>query len=137
MQTTRGDRRAESWGRRPAVTAAIAVVGAVAVWTVARFAGADLRVHSGATIREVGLGSVVTVSLLAVVAGGLTHRLATRWARGHRVWQVVAAVVLVLSLTGPMGATTLAAGAALAAMHLLVGLTVIVRQPRRTARGVA
>jgi hypothetical protein len=128
---------ARSWQRRLAVTALMTVAGAVAVWAVAQLAGADLRVHSGASIRPVGLGSVVTVSLLAALAGGLTHRLATRWASGPRVWTVVAAAVLVLSLSGPASATTLAAGATLAAMHLLVGTTVILRQARRSQRGVA
>jgi hypothetical protein len=99
--------------------------------------GIDLAVRSGGDVRPVGLVSVIAVSLLAAVAGGLTHRLAGRWTHGPRVWTVVAAIVLVVSLTGPLGATTAAAGAVLAAMHLVVGLTVILRQPRRTARGVA
>jgi hypothetical protein len=45
--------------------------------------------------------------------------------------------VLVVSLSGPASATTVAGGAALAAMNLLVGMTVILRQSRRSARGVA
>jgi hypothetical protein len=144
MTTTQAARRATStkgpgkaWGRRLAMTSLVAAAGAVVVWAVAEAAGVDLAVHSGADIRPVGLGSVIAVSLLAALAGGLTHRLATRWARGARVWTCVAAAVLVVSLSGPASATTLAGGAALAAMHLLVGLTVILRQPRRATRGVA
>jgi hypothetical protein len=128
---------ARSWQRRLAVTALMTVAGAVAVWAVAQLAGVDLRVHSGASVRPVGLGSVVTVSLIAAVAGGLTHRLAIRRTRGHGLWTAVAAAVLVVSLSGPASATTVAGGAALAAMHLLVGMTVILRQSRRSARGVA
>jgi hypothetical protein len=128
---------ARSWQRRLAATSLMATTAAVTVWAVAELAGVHLAVRSGGEVRPVGLGSVIVVSLLAAVAGGLTHRLASRWARGHRVWQVVAAVVLVLSLTGPLGATSMAAGAALAGMHVLVGSTVVLRQSRRTARGVA
>jgi lysylphosphatidylglycerol synthetase-like protein (DUF2156 family) len=125
------------WQRRLAATSLIATGAAVTVWAIATAAGIDLAVRSGGEVRPIGLGSVLTVALLAAVAGGLTHRLAGRWARGQRVWTVVATIVLVLSLTGPLGATTAAGAAALAAMHLVVGLTVIVRQSRRTSRGVA
>jgi hypothetical protein len=125
------------WQRRLATTALATAGAAVALWAIAEASGIDLAVRSGGVVRPVGLVSVITVSLLATLAGGLTHRLASRWARGPRVWTVVAAIVLVLSLTGPLGATTAAAGAVLAAMHLVVGVTVILRQPRRTARGVA
>ncbi len=125
------------WQRRLATTTLMATGAAVAVWAVAEAAGIDLAVRSGGQVRPIGLASVITVSVLAALAGGLTHRLSTRWARGPSIWTAVASSLLVVSLTGPLGAITVAAGAALAAMHLIVGLTVIVRHSRRTSRGVA
>jgi hypothetical protein len=54
----------------------------------------------------VGLANVLLVSGLAAVAGGLTRCLLARPRRGVLVWNVVAVVVLVLSLAGPAGAAT-------------------------------
>jgi Family of unknown function (DUF6069) len=119
--------------RMAAVTLASAGC-ATGVWVVAaRLAGVDLVVHSGSGTQTVTLASVLVVSVLASVVGGLSHRLAERWVRGPRVWTILAVTVLVLSLVGPAGAVTPAAAMSLAAMHLVVGLLVILGQSRRRA----
>jgi hypothetical protein len=123
--------------RRLAVTTAAAAAAAATVWTGTQLAGIDLAVRSGAEVRSVGLASVLTVSVLAALAGGLTHRFSTRWAWGAKAWTALAFAVLLLSLAGPLGATTSAGVLALAGMHLCVGAVVILGQPRTASRGVA
>lgn len=54
-----------------------------------------------------------SVATIAAAAGGLL------------VWVIIALVMLVLSLLGPLGAATAGAGVTLAAMHLVVGTTLI------------
>ena len=44
-----------------------------------------------------------------------------RSTRGLRVWTILACVVWALSFVGPLGATTVSAGVALALLHLGVG----------------
>jgi hypothetical protein len=46
--------------------------------------------------------------------------------RGMRWWTVVACSVTVVSMLGPLGATTATAGVALASLHLLVAAVVVV-----------
>jgi hypothetical protein len=106
-----------------AVTAA-----ALLIWVVAdRFAGVDLTVGSGAGAREVGPGAVTVVSGLAgLAAAGLAWLLARLTSRPRRSWTVLASSTLVVSLVGPLGAASPAAGLTLAAMHVVVGATLIV-----------
>ena len=126
------------WPKRLASVTLVAVAAAATVWLLTvQVAGVDLVVRSGSGRRSVDLGGVLAASALAGVLGGLTHRWSTRWARGPRAWTGVAVVVLVLSLAGPAGAATLGAAAALAAMHLAVGMTVIVGLLRQRPGGVA
>lgn len=90
-------------------------MAAVLAWLVAvPIVGIDLLVRpGGGAAQQVGLGSVVTVSLLASLLGwgllALLERLVRR--RALTAWTVVAVVVLMLSLTGPL---TAAANAAVA-----------------------
>jgi hypothetical protein len=75
----------------------------------------------------VGPGAVAVVSGLAgLAAGGLAVLLTRLTARARSIWHVVAVVILVLSLTGPLGAASASAGVTLTAMHLVVGATLIV-----------
>jgi Family of unknown function (DUF6069) len=135
-------RRSATRGRagRRASTVAAAVLAAVIVWLVAvPVAGLELRVLLGGAIQEVGIGSVVTVSLLATLIGwgllALLERLLP--ARARTAWTAIAGSVLVLSLAGPLtGGTTPAVAATLALMHLAVGAVMILGL-RRSARPVA
>ncbi|MDN5856341.1 MAG: DUF6069 family protein, partial [Actinomycetia bacterium] len=81
--------------------------------------GIDLSARSGDSIVTIDLSLVMGVSLVAGVAA-LLWLIALRrlTARPDRNWTITAAVVLVLSLAGPAGATSLGAGIALACMHL-------------------
>jgi hypothetical protein len=126
--------------RERGLTVAAAVVAAVLAWLVAvPIVGIDLLVRpGGGAVQQVGLGSVVTVSLLASLLGwgllALLERLVPR--RALTAWTVVAVVVLMLSLTGPLTAAANAAVAiALVLMHLVVGAVLIMGLRRSTVRG--
>jgi hypothetical protein len=115
-------------------------VAAVLAWLVAvPIVGIDLLVRpGGSAAQQVGLGSVVAVSLLASLLGwgllALLERLVSR--RALTAWTVVAVVVLMVSLTGPLTAAANAAVAiALVLMHLLVGAVLIMGLRRTTVRG--
>jgi hypothetical protein len=120
----------------------LAILGTIActlaVWVAARsLAGVDLgvRLGPGTAVTQVGPVAVAATSLLAgLAAWGLLAVLERTTRRPGRVWTVIAVAVLIVSLTGPLGAAVTPAGrAALAAMHLVAGL-VLVPSLARTAR---
>jgi hypothetical protein len=132
MTQTITARRTRRW-----IWIAIAAAAGLAVWTLAvPLAGVDLTVGSGAAAQTVGPVAVVTVSLVTgAAAWALLAFLQARFRHGRRAWQIIAGVVLVLSLLGPAGMG--ASGAALAvliAMHLAVGAVLILGLPRRHTR---
>lgn len=138
--TTRNRRSTIGRIRQRVLTVAAAVVAAVLAWLVAvPIVGIDLLVRpGGGAAQQVGLGSVVAVSLLASLLGwgllALLERLISR--RALTAWTVVAVVVLMLSLTGPLTAAANAAVAiALVLMHLVVGAVLIIGLRRTTVRG--
>ena len=138
--TTRNRRSTIGRIRQRVLTVAAAVVAAVLAWLVAvPIVGIDLLVRpGGGAAQQVGLGSVVAVSLLASLLGwgllALLERLVSR--RALTAWTVVAVVVLMLSLTGPLTAAANAAVAiALVLMHLVVGAVLIMGLRRTTVRG--
>jgi hypothetical protein len=109
---------------------AAAAVGALALWTVeTRLLGVDLAVRTGDTTQEVTGVAVVVTTLGAGLAATLTAWLVDRVAprRSRAIWTVLASAVLVVSLLGPLGATSTAATVGLVALHLLVGLTFLLR----------
>lgn len=114
-----------------------AVGAALAGWLVTvPLLGIDLRVQpGGGAAQTVEAATVLAVSLTAAVAGWALLALLERSTRRARTtWTVLAAVVLLLSLAGPLtGAVTAAAGFVLAALHLLVG-AVLIPGLRRTSR---
>ncbi len=122
-------------GRALMVIAAVAA--AVAVWLVARLAGADLTVEqgSGGGAAHVGLVMVAAMSAVAGLAGwGLLAVLERSTPRARTLWTYAALGVLVISLVGPLGAGT-TAGTKLALMgaHLATA-AVLVAGLRRTVR---
>ena len=138
--TTRNRRSTIGRIRQRVLTVAAAVVAAVLAWLIAvPIVGIDLVVRpGGGAAQQVGLGSVVAVSLLASLLGwgllALLERLVSR--RALTAWTVVAVVVLMLSLSGPLTAATNAAVAiALVLMHLVVGAVLIMGMRRTTVRG--
>jgi hypothetical protein len=109
----------------------LTVLGAMSVanagWAIAVQAGADLTVQRGSGTTHVGPLAVTLTSLGVGLAAWLLLELLERWTRRPRlIWRIVACVVLVLSLTGPLAATTGAGLAVLAGLHLVVGSILIV-----------
>jgi hypothetical protein len=99
--------------------ALVAAVVTWALWTEA--AGITLAAEG----RDVGLGAVIVTTLLVSAAGVGLARVLGRRTAGVRTWTFVAAGVWVLSLLGPLGATTTSAVVALASLHLVVGAVVL------------
>ena len=116
-------RRAPAIGDVGIVVAATVV--ALGGWLAWQVAGVDLTVRSADQVREVGAGSVGVTAVLASLAGVGLIRLLNRRGSGLSTWTVIAGVVWAVSMLGPIGATTLAAGLGLASLHLLVGAMVM------------
>jgi ABC-type siderophore export system fused ATPase/permease subunit len=97
-------------------------------------AGVELTAGDGAAARTVGPVAVAVVSLASGAAGwGLLAFLRRRLRGGRRAWRVIACAVLALSLLGPIGmGASAAATAVLVAMHLAVGVTLILGLPAST-----
>lgn len=121
-----------------AAAVAGAVVAAVVVWTLAvRVAGVHLVVSTGSGgQQQIGLSLVVAVSLAAGLAGWALLAVLERWTRRPaRAWSATALLVLLVSLSGPAtAATTVVAGATLAALHLAVGAVLIPALARTAVR---
>lgn len=113
------------------LAAGTAAAAALVGWVVAGpIAGVDLavRIGSAATApQHIGLASVLVVSLLAAMAAwGMLAVLERRTKHGRRIWTVLALVLLVFSLSGPLtGGITVAAKVALALLHLTVAAVLI------------
>lgn len=123
------------WITDLSIVGAAAVCALVAWLCLAQFAGVDLEVDSGGTVREVGGLAVVATALLVSLVGIVLLRfLESRGSGGLRTWTIVALVVTMLSFLGPLGATTAAATGVLLALHAIVATVVIVGARRsRTA----
>lgn len=127
-------------GRRTAVIV-VTLVGAAVVWALARATGVDLLVKSGSGTRAVGLASVLVVALVAGVGALAVTTLVSRSRRSRprRLWAAVGIPLLLASLAGPLGAASAGAGLALASMHVVVGVILIVGMgrtlPARRAEG--
>lgn len=107
---------------------AAAVIAAVnlAVLGLGALLGADMRVaqSAGASVTEVGIGSVLLMSLVPALLGGLVLWPAAR--RGIRAWRAVGWLGLALGLlTLPMPIAVVASAgttATLASMHVVAGV---------------
>ncbi len=119
---TTADRSPRTWPVALLAPAAVAAAG----WLVASpLLGIDLQTGSSAHPTAITFPAAVVVSVLAAAAGLALRRLLRTRSNPNRTWTAVAAVVLAVSLLGPLGATSTAAVVALAALHLTVGLTII------------
>jgi hypothetical protein len=126
-----------SW-RDDLPVAATAAVMAGLGWASARMAGIDLTVRSASGSQRVNVVSVVVVSVVVtLVAGALLRRLERRTDAAIRIWSLVVAGVLLVSLAGPLGAESLAAGLALAGLHVIVAGVVAVGLLRRPRHALA
>ncbi len=122
---------------RRALAVAGAAAAALALWALAGpVAGVDLTVRTGGAEQPVGPASVAVTSVLAgLAAWGLLALLERVTSRPGRAWTIIAVVVLVLSLAGPLGsAVGTASTVTLAGMHLVVA-AVLIPVLGRSARG--
>jgi Family of unknown function (DUF6069) len=115
-------------------TVVAATVVAAAMWIGGPAPEHSLRVRSGDSWTTVGLPAVLVTAALAATAAMVLLAVLDRTVRRPcRVWTALAVVVLLLSLAGPAQGRDSVDIAALAALHVGVGVTVIV-SGRRTAR---
>ncbi|MHA7293625.1 DUF6069 family protein [Arthrobacter sp. HLT1-21] len=115
----------------------LAAVAALIVWLIAGpIADVALTVAMGGMPpMDITPISVVMASVLSgLVAWGLLLLLQRYLRNGKRIWMIVAVVVLVLSMAGPLTAeASTATKAVLMLMHVLVGATLVVGLPRAVA----
>jgi Family of unknown function (DUF6069) len=133
---------AQHWSRgRVRAVRAAAVAGAagaaLAVWAVAvPLAGATLAVRTNGATQQIGPGTVAGAALLAGLAGWLLLAALERFGRRPaRTWAITAGVLMSASLAAPLHSGVGGGGAAaLAAMHLAVGVVLIMVLPRTARR---
>ncbi|GAA2130297.1 DUF6069 family protein [Glycomyces algeriensis] len=117
--------------RLAAVLAATA--GALLLWAAAvPLARVDLTVDQAGTPLTVGPALIAFAGLaVGFAAWGLLAVLERFAARAALIWSIIAAVVLAVSLTGPLAAATTAAMLVLMGMHVVTGGVLIAGLVRR------
>ncbi len=103
-----------------------AAAAATSAWIIiSPVAGVDLRVGSEPDIQTVSPGAVVTVAMLAALAGWAVLAVLERWsAHPRRNWLAAVATGLMVSLAGPLTAATGTASAlGLVALHVVTAAT--------------
>ncbi|MGR6322687.1 DUF6069 family protein [Micromonospora soli] len=117
-----------------AITVAAGAAGALLLWVVNDpWAGIDLAVRQGDTTQHIGPAAVVAAALIAGLAAlGLLALLERIVRRPARTFRIIASIVLVLSLAGPLGSGVgTSSRLALLGMHLTVGAALIIGLPGR------
>jgi hypothetical protein len=110
------------------VTIAAATASALVFWTFTDgIGGIDLAVHQGNGTQPIGPAAVAATTLIVgFLAWGLLAVLERRVQRPVRTWRIIALVVFVLSLAGPLGSgADLSSKLILTGMHMLVALILI------------
>jgi hypothetical protein len=130
---------AGAWKRRLAVVVG-AVLAAVVAYLIITLA-VDQDLQSPATNDQappdISLGPVIFVSALASLLGwGLLALLEKFTAKARMIWTIIALVVLLLSLGGPLSGTDISTGnrIGLVVLHLVVGAVLISLLPGTAAR---
>jgi hypothetical protein len=120
---------------RRTTAVAAGVVAALAVWSLVHLvAGVDLAVGNGANRQAIGPVPVTVVSIATGLAGwALLAGLERFSKRPRRIWTITAVIVLLISLLGTLGGIDASSKLGLAALHLVVGGTLILTMSR-TAR---
>jgi len=119
------------------LTVLVAAALALAGWgIIGPLLGVDLAVRAapGGGVQQVGPAAVATVAVLTGLAGWALLMVMERLTkRARAAWTAIALVLLLVSLAGPLAATTPAATVGLAALHLVVAAVLIVglRRSRR------
>ncbi|MFJ4903490.1 DUF6069 family protein [Streptomyces sp. NPDC088727] len=127
--TTTASPTRQQAGRR-IVCLLAATVAAVIVWLIAHSAlDIDLKTKAqgGGDPQEVGLAMVIGATILiGLVAWGVVALLDRKSPKARTRWTVIASIVFVLSLFGPLGSGEGGSTkAALLCMHLVVALVLI------------
>ncbi|KQX65677.1 DUF6069 family protein [Angustibacter sp. Root456] len=119
--------------RRRWFTVLAVMACATAMWGVLHsLLHIDLAVRQGGRVQQVDSLAVTLTSLVVGLLGWLTLTLLERRTqRAVRVWRLLGAGVLLVSLTGPAAAVSLSAGLALVSMHLVVGVGLLLALPGR------
>jgi hypothetical protein len=129
-------RRGPSWpaSRRAgrAITVAAATTSALLLWSIDNWSGIALTVRQGETVQSIGPAAVVIAALVAGAAAWTLLAVLERTVRHPaRTYRIIASVVLLLSLAGPLTGTDLGTRLALLGMHLTVGAALITGLPGR------
>jgi mannose/fructose/N-acetylgalactosamine-specific phosphotransferase system component IID len=117
-----------------AITVAAAAAGALLLWAVNDpWAGIDLAVRRGATTQHVSPVAVVVTALIAGLAAWTLLALLERTVRRPVLpYWIIASIVLILSLAGPLGSgVDTSSRLVLVGMHLTVGAALIGGLPSR------
>ncbi len=117
-----------------AITVAAGTAGALLLWAVdGPWAGTDLAVRQGNSVQHIGPVAVFLTALLSgLAAWGLLALLERTTRRPARIYRIVATVILLISLAGPLGSGIgIGSKLGLLAMHLTVGLALIIGLPGR------
>lgn len=117
-----------------AITVVAAVASALLLWTVdGPWAGLDLAVRQGDTTQHIGPAAVALTALVAgLAAWGLLALLERTVRRPVRTYRIIASIVLLLSLAGPLGSGVgTSSRLVLLAMHVTVGTALIIGLPGR------
>jgi hypothetical protein len=111
---------ADGWG------VVAAVVSALVAWGSARLADVELAVERGGDVQEIGGVAVALVAGVSALLGLTTLRLLERrTSLALPAWTGLAVLVTLVSLLGPLGATTAAGTGALLSLHGVVAGAVI------------
>lgn len=103
---------------------ALALVGALAIWALARMLGVELTAGKGHDASPVGAADVLVAVVLAGLAAWVVQRLlARRGAAGW--WPFVGSTALAISIIGPTWLADGIASVVLIGMHLAVGFVLI------------
>lgn len=117
-----------------AITVAAGVAGSLLLWVIeVPWLGLDLAVRQGDTVQRVGAAAVTAAALIAgLAAWALLAVLERTVRRPVLTYRIIASVVLILSLAGPLSSgVDTGSRLALAGMHLTVGIAAIVGLPSR------
>lgn len=123
-----GTSRSTGAARSRGLTVVTATVAALVLWVVLDpLFGLELAARSGESIRQVGPADITFATVVVGLAGwGLLAGLGRVALKARGIWTIVASVVLALSLLGTFAGVTTSVTVALMALHLLVGVLLIV-----------
>lgn len=123
----RAQRQGLSWWQAIGGAAAAATVVNLLILLIGRVGGASFEVVDGANLHLVTAGGVITSSVGPLVAGTVLATLLGLWWPGFiRLAQVVGGGLALLTVAGPlMTDTDTGTRLALAAMHVVVGVAVV------------